>query len=253
MKNKKIIAGNWKMNTTLFEAKNLANDIKKDLQATDNVEVVLCPPFVNIQSVIDSITNSQIQVGAQNCYFEESGAFTGEISTGMLKKVGCDYVIIGHSERRSIFGESNSLINKKIRAGLESGLKVIFCIGESLEERENNDTFPVLGSQIKEGLADIDSNLFTNLVLAYEPVWAIGTGKTANSKQITEAHNRIRDFLTEIAGKIGLDIPILYGGSMKDTNAEQILNCENVAGGLIGGASLKADKFLNIIDIAQKI
>lgn len=253
MKNKFIIAGNWKMNTTVFEAKELSKTISENEKSENNVEIVLFPPFVNIPIVIDSLPNEKIKIGAQNCHYQQSGAYTGEISAIMLKKIGCDYVIIGHSERRAFFGEDNQLINKKIRVSLESGLKVVFCIGETLDERKADKTFPVLGDQISEGLSNIDTELLKNLVIAYEPVWAIGTGETATPDQIKTTHNRIRDFITERSGKIGIETPILYGGSMKDTNAKEILEVENVAGGLIGGASLKSDKFLKIINIADKL
>jgi len=249
---KYFIVGNWKMNLAYREANKLAKDIDSMSSPLDsNVEVVLCSPFIHLPILVDTLSNSAIQVGAQNCNENKSGAFTGEVSAEMIKSYDCSYVILGHSERREYYCESNEIINQKINLALENKLKVILCIGESLEERQENKTTLKLNGQLKSCLAGIDKDEFENIIIAYEPIWAIGTGLTASNEQINETHNAIRNYLIEIIGSKGISVPILYGGSMNDRNAKDILGIKEVFGGLIGGASLKAESFVHIIKIAE--
>lgn len=252
MKNKYLIAGNWKMNLNLDQSISLVKNII-NVEISKNVDVLICPTFVNISKVVEIIDDNRLLVGAQDCHFVESGAYTGEISPSMLTNIGTSHVILGHSERRQYFSEDNQLINKKINAALKEGLKVIYCIGETLEERNSDLTFKVIKSQLIEGLKNIEKDYLGNLIVAYEPVWAIGTGLTASAVQIRVAHNKIRDLMMEIAGSVGSKTLILYGGSMNENNAREILSIENVGGGLIGGASLKSEKFKEIIKIANEL
>lgn len=247
-----IIAGNWKMNTLPNEAENLSKQILKGIQNINlNSEVVLCPPFTSLQSVSAVIRNSKIKLGAQNCYYEPHGAFTGEISIPMLKYYNVDYIIIGHSERRTYFGESDQLINKKAKAILNNNLKAIICIGETLSERQQGKTFEVLFNQIDNCLKDFQTQDFENIIIAYEPVWAIGTGISATKEQIEEAHNKIKDYISLQFNLSNDDILLQYGGSVTAENSNEILTIENVNGALIGGASLKSEIFLKIIEIAE--
>lgn len=247
-----MIAGNWKMNTTIDQAKELTSDLKSGLHNKElNVKVVVCPPFTHLSHVSEVVKDSNIDLGAQNCYFVEKGAYTGEISCGMLNSVGCKYVIIGHSERRTNFLESDEMVNKKAHTAFEFGLTPIICIGETLKERQKNKTFDIVENQIKKGLANYGSKMGEKLVIAYEPIWAIGTGLAATPEQINEVHNFIRELLLEIFGKPAQHTHILYGGSVTSDNAAQILPLENVNGALVGGASLKANDFLKIIELAQ--
>jgi triosephosphate isomerase (TIM) len=249
-----LIAGNWKMNTTLAEASILASEIKNIFALKPpTVDVLLCPPFINLVEVVNEVKDTFLRVGAQNCHNEDKGAYTGEISATMIKAVGCTDVILGHSERRKYFAESNSFINKKINAALKNDLRVILCIGETLEERQSGATFNILGAQLFECLNGLSDSQFSGIVVAYEPVWAIGTGIAATLEQIDEAHVFIRNELKEINPLHGCETLILYGGSVDDTNAEDILNIKEVAGALIGGASLKAEKFSKIIEFAEAI
>ncbi len=253
---KMMIAGNWKMNTNLFEAQVLAEYIFGGvLQKPDlNVEVVLCPPFVNLATVAGVLKDTKkVHLGAQNCYHEVKGAFTGEVSVPMLTEVGCKYIIIGHSERRTIFGETDEMVNKKVNAIMDYGYNAILCIGETLEEREAGNTFDVLFRQLDKGLAGVPNYKLRNIVIAYEPVWAIGTGVAATVDQVDEAHNRIREHLIESLGAPAKDMLILYGGSMKPSNASELMKLENVNGGLIGGAALDPEQFLEIIESARNI
>ncbi|MFA6571437.1 MAG: triose-phosphate isomerase [Bacteroidota bacterium] len=249
-----LIAGNWKMNTTTGTAtelvKSLITGIDKDVP---EVRILVCPPFTNISSVAQALSDSPIAVGAQNCHFEYKGAFTGEISIPMLIDLGCSYIIIGHSERRTYFHETNDLINKKAIAILTAGLKPIICIGETLDERTAEHTFMVLEKQLSVCLQNIEESQIENIVIAYEPVWAIGTGISATSEQVAEAHTFIREQLINKLGKKAESILILYGGSLTAENAKEILKIKNVNGGLIGGASLKAESFLSIISSAQSL
>ncbi len=245
---KKIVAGNWKMNKTALEALNLAEEIKAALGGFDAVECVLCPPFTDIWAASKVVKGTQIGWGAQNVHWEKTGAFTGEISAEMLVELGCQYVIVGHSERRQYFGETDETVNRRARAALAASIKPIVCVGETLAEREAGRTMAVIERQIRAGLAGMSGADWDRIVLAYEPVWAIGTGKTATSAQAQEAHAFIRKLLAEIAGvKAAQGIRIQYGGSMKPDNAKELMSQPDIDGGLIGGAALQAASFVAIV------
>lgn len=244
---KKIVAGNWKMNKTAHEAKALVAEIKAALGGFDAVECVLCPPFTDLWVAKDGIEGSPIALGAQNVHWEKSGAFTGEISADMLKEKGVTYVILGHSERRQYFGETDETVNRRARAALAAGLKPIVCVGELLAEREAGSTFTVIERQVRAGLNGLTGADWAKLVIAYEPVWAIGTGKTATSAQAQEVHAFIRKLLRELAGAAGDGIRIQYGGSMKPDNARELMGQPDIDGGLIGGAALQAASFVAIV------
>ncbi len=244
---KPFVAGNWKMNMLADSSANLAKELAENLP-NGNVEVAICPPFVYLTTVKQAINSSQIKLGAQNAYFEPKGAFTGEISCQMLKDVGCEYVILGHSERRHILGEDNVIINKKIISAIETGLKPILCVGELLEERDAGKTEDVIRVQLQEGLANLDAQALENLVIAYEPVWAIGTGRTATPEQAQDVHKFIRNWLSEKFGQDFADNCVIqYGGSVKANNAESLMSQPDVDGALVGGASLKAEDFARIV------
>ncbi len=249
---KKIVAGNWKMNKNWAEAQQLAAAISEQLHtlAVDqNKEVVLCPPSPFLLTVKKATTHPQIKVGAQNCHQKDSGAFTGEVSAPMLQSLGMDYVILGHSERRAYFAEDNTSLKEKTDNALNNGLKVIFCCGEQLEQREASTHFDLVHRQLSEALFHLTAEQLQAVVIAYEPVWAIGTGKTASPEQAEEMHASIRQLLKEKYGeKTAEEMTILYGGSCKPHNAEAIFGQKNVDGGLIGGAALKVDSFLGIIE-----
>ena len=243
-----IIAGNWKMNTVVESAKALVQDLKARVNEVSDVEIVVCPPFISLTSVYDVIKNSNIVLGAQNVYWEKSGAFTAEISAPMLKSTGCTYVIIGHSERRAYFSETDEMVNKRIFAALAEGLKPIVCVGETLEEREQEKTFDVIKRQITAGLANLSTEQMANLVIAYEPVWAIGTGKTATPEQAQEVHAFIRKILAGLFGQNTAETTrIQYGGSVKPENISTLMEQPDIDGALVGGASLKADSFEQIV------
>jgi len=246
---KKVIAGNWKMNLDLNESISLISELKNELKGKEiNCDVVICPPFISLDTAKELTKDSVIELGAQNIYFEESGAYTGEISAKMIISVGCKYVILGHSERRTIFHESDDYINRKIVHALKNNLIPIFCVGETLEERENNTTFNVIKRQITVGLIDITKTDFEKVIIAYEPVWAIGTGKTASPEQAEEVHKYIRNLIEEIYdAESAAKVIIQYGGSVKPDNAKELLSQPNIDGALVGGACLKADSFLKII------
>lgn len=246
---RKVIAGNWKMNNDLSETISLISGIKKGLSGkrTENL-IIIAPPFISLETAKTLIKETDIKLSAQNMHFEENGAFTGEISAKMLKSVGCEYVILGHSERRTIFGETDQIINKKLKKAFSTDLLPIFCIGESLEERENNETNSVVERQIKYGLDGIPEDDFNNLIIAYEPVWAIGTGKTASPEQAQEVHNFIRNLISEIYSVNSAEkCTILYGGSVKPDNSAELLSQNDIDGALVGGACLKPDSFLGIV------
>lgn len=246
-----VIAGNWKMNKTRSEAKALIEEIKP-LVKDAACEVVVCVPFTNLETALDAVKGSNIKVGAQNCHFENSGAFTGEISAVMLKEMGVDYVIIGHSERRQYFGETDVTVNKRTKAALAQGLKVILCVGELLNEREQNITEEIVSLQTKIALSDITAEQMKDIVIAYEPVWAIGTGKTATSAQADEVCAFIRKVVAGLYDNAVADaVTIQYGGSMNAANAKELLSMNDVDGGLIGGASLKAIDFNEIVKAAE--
>lgn len=245
---KKIIAGNWKMNKTVKEAVELANVIKLDLADCNEVDVVLCPPFTAIKAVSDVVSETLINVGAQNMSSEDEGAYTGEISHSMLKELFVRYVILGHSERRQYYKETDFWINKKVKKALEKNLRPILCVGEMLDDREAGRTESVVEVQIREGLKDVPASAFTELVIAYEPVWAIGTGKTASSEQAQEVHAFIRSIVADMVGKDAANaVRIQYGGSMKPGNAAELLAQPDIDGGLIGGAALDAVSFVGIV------
>ena len=251
---KKIIAGNWKMNKTVAESIELVEELQRLHADQTAVDVVVCPPYTSLKSVSDILSNTQIHVGSQNISAEDSGAYTGEISHEMLKELYVRYVIIGHSERREYFKESDDLINRKVLKALEKKLKPILCVGESLEQRESGITEEVVEKQIRLGLRDINPDMYSDVVIAYEPVWAIGTGKTATAQQAQDVHYFIRCLIKEM---VGLDasnvVRIQYGGSMKPSNAEELLSQADIDGGLIGGASLDAVSFGSLIDSASRI
>jgi len=249
---KKIIAGNWKMNNGINETVNLISDIKKELSEKKvYADAIICPPFINLETAHALLKESSIKLGAQNLYFEESGAFTGEISPSMLKSVGCEFVILGHSERRTIFGESDQVINKKIKIAIKNGLKPIFCIGETLEQREKGVTFKVIETQITNGLKELSESELENLIVAYEPVWAIGTGRNATPQQAQEVHLFIRGLIGKMYSQnFASQLVIQYGGSVKADNAKEILSQPDIDGALVGGACLKADSFVKIIEAA---
>lgn len=246
----KIVAGNWKMNKNLNEAKKLIKGIKKGVKKglNDNTRVIVAPSFVNLNTAIKRTKKSNVEVAAQNMHQSKSGAFTGEVSADMLTDIGVDIVILGHSERREYFGESDALLAEKVDAAIENNLEVIFCFGELLEDRKSGNHFNIVESQLKNGLFHLKKESFSKIVLAYEPVWAIGTGETASPEQAQEMHAFIREIMAKGYGSaIADEISILYGGSVKPTNAKEIFSKQDVDGGLIGGAALKAEDFLAII------
>ena len=248
---KKIVAGNWKMHFTPTKAEAFAREMKDKIN-TDSVEVVLCVPYVNLQSVLNEFKDTHIKVGAQNMHHEPKGAFTGEISAPMLKACGVEYVIIGHSERRTIFGETDAAVNQKVHAALEAGLKVILCVGETLFERGNNVTDETVSRQVKLGLLGVTEEQLANVIIAYEPVWAIGTGVTATDEQAEETCAFTREVIEKMYSKAAAKaIIVQYGGSMNAANGAGLLSQKNIDGGLIGGASLKAEDFATIIKAAQ--
>ncbi len=247
---KPFVAGNWKMNTNSHSSVDLAKAVASGSSelAGDSVSVAVIPPFVYLQAVAQAVSAQHVAVGAQDVYFEEKGAFTGEISPGMLKDIGCTYVLCGHSERRHVLGESDELINKKMLAAIGGGLLPILCVGELLEQRDAGQTEAVVSEQVKAGLAGIDAEKLPAVTIAYEPVWAIGTGRTATPQQAQEVHAFIRGLLAEIYDeKAAQEMRILYGGSVKPDNARELIGQEDVDGALVGGASLKADDFVKII------
>jgi len=247
---KKIVAGNWKMNTTYQEGIDLAIAINKIVAEKGNkeVHVVVSPPFTHIAEINKVVDNDRISVAGQNCAKETSGAYTGEVSAEMLWSAGADYVILGHSERRAYYGETNEILNVKVKKALEFNLTPIYCVGEVLEEREANKHFDVIKEQLETVLFDLSNEDFEKIVIAYEPVWAIGTGKTASPDQAQEIHKSIRDLLAAKFGDAASSTSILYGGSCKPSNAKELFANADVDGGLIGGASLTADDFIGIIN-----
>lgn len=248
---KPVIAGNWKMNKTPEEASALIEEMKP-LLSSASCEIVLCVPYVDLQAAVLAAEGSKIKIGAENCHWAESGAFTGEISAGMLVSMKVDYVIIGHSERRQLFGESNDTAGLRVKAAADAGLKVILCVGESLDEREKNITFEIIAQQLKTGLSGISEKELGGITIAYEPVWAIGTGRTATSEQAGEVAHFIRELVSSLySPEAAKGLAVLYGGSMKPSNAAELLAKEDIDGGLIGGASLKAEDFAKIVEAAE--
>ena len=250
---KTIIAGNWKMNKTATETKKFAEELKAIMPRAKWCETVVCVPYVNIPAALKAFKDMRVSVGAENLYYEPSGAFTGEVSAEMLKDLGVKYVIIGHSERRQYFGETDIIVNKKVRAALEAGLHPIICVGESLEQREMDVTMELIALQVKSALSGISAEKARKCVIAYEPIWAIGTGKTATAEQAGEVCTAIRAVIRSLYGaRVARSITIQYGGSMNPKNAAELLAQGDVDGGLIGGAALKADQFVEIINAANQ-
>ena len=246
-----FVAGNWKMNLTRDESVALASAVASAVGSSEKCEVAVCPPSTYLQAVVDATKGSAVGVGAQNVYHEASGAFTGEISTGMVKDVGAGYIILGHSERRNILGESNEDVNKKLHAVLAEGLTPIVCVGELLEEREAGRTMDVIKEQFTGSFANVTAKQMAKCVVAYEPVWAIGTGKVASPEQAEEVHANLRSIMTEAYDAATADaVRIQYGGSVKPDNAAELLGQPNIDGALVGGAALKADSFAAIVDAA---
>lgn len=245
---KPLIAANWKMTKTIGETEEFINAFIPMVQDIKDVDILIAPPYTSLNTAAKLLGKTDIKLGGQNLYYEESGAFTGEISPAMLVSAGCSHVIIGHSERRQYFSESNETVNKKCTIARKNGLEVILCIGESLEEREGNRTFEVLGEQLSGSLKDMDLD---GITLAYEPIWAIGTGRTATPEQADEAHNYIKEWLSK--SKEGSDnVRILYGGSVKPENTASLMEKPAIDGALVGGASLKPDSFAKIVSETQK-
>ena len=251
MPRRKLVAGNWKMNTTRAEAVSLAQTVGAGVGASPKCDVAVCPPFVWLDAVAAALKGSAVALGAQDVYSETKGAFTGEVSPGMLQEVGCKYVLVGHSERRHVIGESDAVTNQKVHAALEAGLHVILCIGETLAERERGLQERVFQRQVYAACAGLTDEQFGRLVFAYEPVWAIGTGKVATPELAQEAHHNIRARMAGLYGeKIAAALPILYGGSLTADSAAGLFAQPDIDGGLVGGASLKADSFLKIVAAA---
>ena len=245
---KKIVAGNWKMNTTVPEGVELAKAVAaKSAEVPANVGLVVAPPFTHLASVAEALKGSKVEISAQNCADKEKGAYTGEVSVDMLRSVACQYTILGHSERRQYYGETDEKLVEKTKLALAAGLKVILCVGENLDEREAGKHFDVVSGQTKAVLYNFSAEDMANVVIAYEPVWAIGTGKTATAEQAEEIHACIRKVLADKFGaKVADEMTILYGGSCKPSNAKELFAQPDIDGGLIGGAALKADDFIQI-------
>lgn len=252
---RKFVAGNWKMNTTLQSAQSLGREVASAVAALNPaVDVAVCPPAPFLLPVQQVLAGSPVSLGGQNAYFEKSGAFTGETSLDMLIDVGCQWVILGHSERRQFFGDTDAVINRKIAAAIERGLGVIFCVGEVLEDRQSGRTESVLTTQLEGGLSGFTASQIARMVIAYEPVWAIGTGVTATPAQAESAHAFIRNWMaTRFDAGLAAALRIQYGGSVKPENAKEILSQPNVDGALVGGASLKSDQFLGIVNAAAAL
>lgn len=243
-----IIAGNWKMNKTIPESIDLANSIKRSLFDIAEIEIVICPPFTSLSNVFEVIMDSNIALGGQDAHWEGQGAFTGEISCGMLKSAGCKYAIIGHSERRQFFGETNKTVNLKAKAVLKSGLRPIVCVGEKLEERKSGQTFGVVKDHVENSLAGLTDEDMLKVVIAYEPVWAIGTGVNATKEQAQGVHKYIRELIKKLHGEeIARSVRIQYGGSVSTDNIKELILQEDVDGALVGGASLNAESFCAIV------
>ena len=248
-----LIAGNWKMNKTVEEAVDLARQLKSATVGVEGVEVAIAPPFTALHAVKKELQGSILRLAAQNVFWEEKGAFTGEVAPLMLREVGCDYVIVGHSERRQFFGETDETVNRRLRAVLGQGMRPIFCIGETLQEREGGKAFAVMERQVEGGLRGLQESELEKIVVAYEPVWAIGTGKTATPEQAQEVHRFIREKLEEVCShRVAESTRIQYGGSVKPDNSAVLLSQPNIDGALVGGACLKVDSFAAIIKSAIK-
>ena len=251
---KKLIAGNWKMNKTSADALALVQEIVAAVGRNNEVDIVVCPPFTSIETVGKALEGSTVKLGAQNMHHEANGAYTGEISAPMLRALFANYVILGHSERRTYFAETDKFINQKVLAALKNQLKPILCVGETLAERESGSTLKVVQTQVEADLEGVSKELATNVVIAYEPVWAIGTGKVATTAQAQEVHAFIRSLLVKLFGDATAQkIRILYGGSMKPANAPELLAQKDIDGGLIGGAALESRSFVDLIKSAEAV
>ncbi|AMB93548.1 triose-phosphate isomerase [Aerococcus sanguinicola] len=249
---KTIIAGNWKLNKTAGEAKSFIDDLKAQVDADVDADVVVIPPALFVADAVERTQDSALKVGAQNCYSEDSGAFTGETSPAALSDLGVDYVVLGHSERREIFKETDEEINAKVKAALDNKLTPILCVGETLEQREANEYVAFITEQLKAALKGLDANDISQVVFAYEPIWAIGTGKTASAQDAEEVCAEIRQVIAELTSEdVAKEASILYGGSVKAANAKEILSQDNINGVLVGGASLEVDSFTGIIDAVK--
>ena len=251
MKNRtQVIAGNWKMNTTLGEAVELVNQIRHGIVKTPLVETIVCPPFISLAKLKEVLQGTSIKLGAQDVFYEEKGAYTGEISPGMLSDI-CEYVIIGHSERRTYFSETDEVVNRKLKAAIKHGLKPIMCVGENLAENDSGATEAIIDRQVRHGLRGIEA---TDILIAYEPLWAIGTGKAATAEFANKVLSFIRGLVKEIFDeKTASDIPLLYGGSVNAGNISEFLSQSEINGALVGGASLKAEQFLSMVKQAQEL
>jgi triosephosphate isomerase len=248
MSRKKIVAGNWKMNNGLQETKLLINELKTEVNHCE-CDVMIAPSFVCLQTAIDLLTNNDIEVVSQNLHQEKNGAYTGEVSAKMLSSIGVKTTIIGHSERREYFNETHDMLKHKVDTSLENSMKIIFCFGEQLKDRKTNNHSTIISNQISESLFHLNSSEWDNIILAYEPVWAIGTGETASSDQVQEMHSFIRNFIAQkYSAELAQNVSILYGGSVKPSNAKEIFSMEDVDGGLIGGASLNSKDFFSIVN-----
>lgn len=248
----KIVAGNWKMNKTLPEAEALILELKQKIKPDGKVAVIIAPSFVNLPKAVELLKDNPIKVAAQNMHFADSGAYTGEISADMLKAIDIDHVILGHSERRAYFNETDEMLKEKANQAYKKQMTNIFCVGENLEDRQNNHHFEVVGKQLKNALFELPIQAYKKIIIAYEPVWAIGTGETATPEQAQEMHHFIRETLAKKYGRDLADkVRILYGGSVKPNNAKEIFSKPDVDGGLIGGAALKADDFQAIVEAAK--
>lgn len=243
---KKVIAGNWKMNMLPNETINFIDEFSKLVKNSEN-EIILCVPFIDLFYALLHVQGTNIKIGAQNMHWEEKGAFTGEVSGNMLKSIGVEYVIIGHSERRAYFGETDEIVNKKIKSALKYGLKPIVCIGETLEQRKDGKAVEIIKAQIQFALKDLDKKMMDDVIIAYEPIWAIGTGKTATSEDANNTIKAIREEISKIYGQnVAQRVIIQYGGSVKSTNSHELFSMSDIDGGLVGGASLNAEEFSKI-------
>lgn len=248
MTRKSVVAANWKMHHGVEETVKFLASLKRQTLLVKDVDVVVCPPFTSLSSACVAVQDTEFKIGAQNCYFEDEGAFTGEVSAAFLKEMGCEFVILGHSERRQIFGETDEAISKKLAKALEHGLHPIFCVGETEGQREKGETFSVLSNQLSRGLMQVSEGDAKKMVLAYEPVWAIGTGRTATPAQAQEAHHFIREYLLKnFSRALSVTCRVIYGGSVKPDNIRSLMKEEDIDGALVGGASLNPETFLEIV------
>lgn len=250
---KNVIAGNWKMNKVLTEAEQFIDETKNNVPESEQVESIVCAPFPFLATLVKQTEGTDLKIGAQNMHYEDNGAFTGEVSPLMLKGIGVTHVVIGHSERREIFAETDEVVNKKVHAAFNHGLTPIVCVGETLEQRENNETNAHVENQVKKALEGLDQNQVNEVVLAYEPIWAIGTGKTASSEQANEVCTHIRHVVKEsVSSDAAEAVRIQYGGSVKPANVDELLGQSDIDGALVGGASLESDSFLKLVEAGKK-